>query len=117
MKQKFSFYDENSFENDKIFVANYFHWTKWKIKNKEGNQHANLFIESFKFIELLSFGNVKEFTLCQWIFTNIASIYAIYKDIRETIYQYLNKMNQIDKISAKDEHEYFSVDERKPYIW
>ena len=45
------------------------------------------------------------------ITTNITSIYAIYKAIRETIYQYLDKMYQTDKISTKDEHEYFSVDE------
>lgn len=45
------------------------------------------------------------------ITTNITSIYAIYKAIRETIYQYLDKMYQTDKIITKDEHEYFSVDE------
>ena len=38
------------------------------IKNKERNQHVNLLIESFKFIELLSLANVEEFTLYQWIF-------------------------------------------------
>ena len=38
------------------------------VKNKEKNQHVNLLIESFKFIELLSLANVEEFTLYQWIF-------------------------------------------------
>jgi hypothetical protein len=38
------------------------------IKNNERNQHVNLLIESFKFIELLSLANVEEFTLYQWIF-------------------------------------------------
>ena len=38
------------------------------VKNKERNQHVNLLIESFKFIELLSLANVEEFTLYQWIF-------------------------------------------------
>ena len=38
------------------------------IKNKTRNQHVNLLIESFKFIELLSLANVEEFSLYQWIF-------------------------------------------------
>jgi len=38
------------------------------VKNSERNQHVNLLIESFKFIELLSLANVEEFTLYQWIF-------------------------------------------------
>ena len=42
---------------------------------------------------------------------NIQTIYGIFKEIREVIYQYMDKMYQTEKLGLKDEHGIYSMDE------
>ena len=46
---------------------------------------------------------------------NIQTIYGIFKEIREVIYQYMDKKYQTEILGLKDEHEIYSMDES--LIW
>ena len=68
------------------------------ITDKDINRHFYLFLESIKFVELLSFVNIGEFSLYQWIF--IIDTYDI-KDLNTE-----NKESLISKL-IKDEQNLF----------
>lgn len=92
---------------------------KYPIRNNSFFQKFNQ--KSLKVIsEVLNFFLVRELNVSKTVSflkeefnvdITIETIYSIFKEIREVIYQYMDKMYQNEKFGIKDEHELYSMDE------